>query len=450
MGDHSRFRLLRTLAMGLLASFLGWQIVTRSFVAYLAEVAPDAAVQLRPDDPVALLNLAEDFLTLSQAEQSTQSDRTETRPAPGEAVRPLPTPRHAAVAERMPRFMSERALRGDPLNSRGLRMLGQIADAEADEPQALRFMQAAARRSLGESTALYWLMRRSYSDNDFVPAAYYADVLLRTRPQAMTYLMPALVKMAERKDAAGAIKTLLATNPPWRPKFFEALPRSISDARTPLDLLLGLKDTPTPPTAAELDGYLTFLVERKLYEIAYYTWLQLLPQDRLGHLGLLYNGSFEAAPSGLPFDWIIPAGPGVTADLVARPDETGKRALVIGFGYGRVDFRPIRQLIMLPPGHYNFKGTHRGELIGRRGPLWRVACAGETQPALGQSPMLVGNVPVWTAFDFHFTVPERDCRAQDVTLVLDARSASETIVSGAIMYSELRITRADMTGATPK
>jgi hypothetical protein len=55
--------------------------------------------------------------------------------------------------------------------------------------------------------------------------------------------------------------------------------------------------------------------------------------------------------------------------------------------------------------------------------------------------MVTGVTPAWKDFSFSFTVPSDDCRAQYVRLTLDARSASEQLVSGAIWYDELRISR---------
>ena len=174
-------------------------------------------------------------------------------------------------------------------------------------------------------------------------------------------------KIAENADASGELKKLLAGNPPWRPVFFDFLPANISDARTPLEILMSLKNTPTPPTAEDLQSYLNFLIGHRFYDLAYYTWLQFLPAEQLSKVGHLFNGSFETNPSGLPFDWVISPGSNVVMKILARPDQDGEHALFVEFGPGRVDSPGIKQLIMLPPGSYQLAGKYKAEIDSERG-----------------------------------------------------------------------------------
>jgi hypothetical protein len=466
---------MRAVVLVGLAGVLIWEVISRSLVTYLADAAPEAALRLHSSEPTALLNLADRSLKIDVAGGETvgaiisEQAAPDKAPAPQAASDRLPAnfafkgakmspsldtaggfrgsselhepsrPSDAAAeAREQIRVWTELALLNDPLNAHALRILGQLA---ADETAKDAFMLAATRRSLRESLAVYWLMQKGYERKDYAKAIYYADILLRTKPQVLPYVAPMLAQLAENKDASSAVKKLLANNPPWRAQFFSALPNSISDARTPLELLLSIQNTPTPPVSGDLHAYLNFLIGHNFYELAYYAWLQFLPPEQLSSVGLLFNGSFKFAPSGLPFDWVITPGQGVTVDIAARP-ESGQRALMIEFGYGRVEFQGVTQMIMLPPGAYEFKGNYKGEVVGRRGLDWRITCAGGNSPPLGKSPMVIGVMPVWKDFEFSFTVPSTDCRAQYVRLRLDARSASEQLVSGAIWYNELRIARA--------
>ena len=85
--------------------------------------------------------------------------------------------------------------------------------------------------------------------------------------------------------------------------------------------------------------------------------------------------------------------------------------------------------------------SSRCELVGRRGLVWRVSCAGGKGGAIGESQMTAGAAPRWKDIEWTFTVPDADCRAQQLRLELDARMASEQLVSGSIWYDELRISR---------
>jgi hypothetical protein len=393
-----------------LAVGLMWEVTSRTFAAFLASVAPEQALHIHSQQPAALLKLAQ-----------TELDASDDRQA---------------------RRLAERALLSDPLNAQALRILGQIAELSKDEPRSSQFMQASVRRSLNESLAVIWLMYRSAERRDYAASIYYADVLLRTRPQlASEVVVPVLGRIAEQKEAAVAFKEMLSRDLPWRAQFFDALPNSITDARTPLDLLMALKHSPRPPTVAELRSYLNFLIGKKFYALAYYTWLQFLPPDQIREAGFVFNGDFETVPSGLPFDWSITPGAGAVIDIDAVPDGEGNRALFVRFEDGRVDFGRVAQLIMLAPAKYRLEATYKGWLLGQRGLRWRVTCVGGAASSVGESEMLKGTNSAWKPIEFLIEVPGSDCPAQYLHLDFDARMASEQFASGEVWFDDVRILR---------
>jgi hypothetical protein len=448
---------LRVVGAALLGLVLLWLVISHSLVAYVADVEPSLALRMNSNDPEALLNAANETLkraniqlaplqsgnVLSKLSGVAARATTDAEATSGGATPPIQEPRSEAEPLTLDRAraLTEKALVRDPLSARAFRLLGQIAATTGKSVLATTFMQRAAQGSNHESIAVYWLMRKSFEDADYPKAAYYADVLLRAQPQAMPLVAPVLGALLEIKEANSEVKKLLSANPLWRSSFLAVLPSTVRDFRTPLDILLTLKDTPHPPMSSDLRAYLDFLSQNRLYELAYYTWLQFLPMDQLQRAGLLFNGSFETEPSGLPFDWMLASGSGVTIDIATRPDirESNQRALSIDFGYGRVDFQPVWQLLMLPEGNYKLKGQYKGEIAGRRGLVWRVACADGERP-LGESTMIIGLAANWQDLGLDFSVPP-GCRAQRLSLELDARSASEQIVSGSIWFDDLSITR---------
>lgn len=443
---------------------LAWLVISRSLAAYLADVAPQTALWLDPHEQNALVNLADRALNRPGNGDRLRAGTTEQAPErhSSAGAGAVQTARNrAAISQNENREFSEfqivdpdrridlaavsaraeASLMNAPLNAHALRLLGQVAAAAGNQADATKFMQAAARLSLHESIAVYWLLVWSTEQKDYKAAVYYADVMLRTLPGFDSYVLPILALVAEDKQADGLLKTVLIGNPPWRSNFLQNLPRSVGDERVPLDLLLTLRKSPQPPTAADVNSYLDFLVQHKMYELAYYTWLQFLPPRALHSAGLLYNGNFDIAPTSSPFDWRITQGPGVDVDIEERPDKHGANALVIDFEYGRVEYHSVKQLIMLPPGQYRFEGRYKGELVGPRGLKWRIACAESPTKAFAESEMIRGSGSAWKDTWLDFTVPEQDCRAQYLSLDLDARMPSEEFITGSILFDELQISR---------
>lgn len=482
-------RRLRITVLAACAVVLAWLVVTRSFAAYLAGVSPQWALLINREQPEALANLADHSINATQTALilagPAGNGLPEQRLGPGAVAEGsagavadrAPGPRKRGPDGAMPaadnaesskalldsfrivdrnrsvdvdavRAQAKAALANDPLNARDLRILGQLADISDDNVSASKFMQAAANTSLHESIAVLWLLRKSTESGDYQAAIRYADALLRTDPGLARSVVPALAHFAEDRASNGSIKTLLKANPPWRGLFFALLPDSITDARTPLDLLMALKGTPAPPTAQEASRYIEFLVQHKFYELAYYTWLQFLPAAELRSAGLLFNGNFEVSPSGEPFNWVITQGSGVTVDIVPAPAKDAERALLVDFLYGRVDYHSVTELVALAPGSYQFDGEYQGKLVGSRGLQWRIVCADDPGTQIGESAMIDGVAPSWTKIEFAFAVPAANCRAQYVRLDLDARTASEQLVSGSVLFDDLHISRA--AGPPPK
>jgi hypothetical protein len=450
----------RLLILALLALFLTWEVITRSLVAYLAGANPEMAIRLRSNNPNALLNLAYDRLKRDPAAKNiapvaarprdgssrltivakgiqNAQDIDDGRPEPLSAASALSAATDSPDMAQI-RSWVELALLKDPLNARAFSMLGQLSRGTLLEAPLI---QAAARRSFFESAAVLWMMRKDYEDGDYRSAIRYADILLRTRPQSPQIATAALGSIAETPGASGELKQLLASNPRWRGEFFAHLPASISDARTPLDLLLALKDTPTPPTPSEVGPYLKFLIEHEFYDLAYYTWLQFLPPEQLNKAGYLFNGSFEIAPSGLPFDWTLTRESGATMEVADRTDGKSAHALFMEFGVGRVEGLSVRQMVILAPGDYQFRGTYKADIVSQRGLQWRIVCASNAKPVIGESPTVIGAASDWRGFEFSFTVPKTDCPAQSVELAFTARSASEQFVSGSVWFDDLQIVR---------
>jgi len=454
-----RALLWRAFIVAGIAAFVLWRLVTEELTGYLALTAPEWALKIDPSNAAALAAVANRILNGVEDEGEDDATAaagvvdplTQWSSVAGRALQPGMShgPRRLTEADReRVRTMAAAALSGDPWDANALRILGQLADAGGDKQLADRYMRAAVSRSASASYAVYWLMIEAAKSSNWPEALHYADMLLRKRPQMWRFIFPLLIDIGERVpgDGRAALGSILALNPPWRAAFFKSMAQHLRDEQMPLKLFLALKDSSAPPAAAEINAYLDFLAKRKAYELAYYVWLQFLPSEALARIGNLVNGSFENDPSGAPFDWKLSGGDGVTIDIADRPDADGARALFIEFGAGRVQFAGVSQLVLLAPGSYTFSGRLQGDLYGRRGLQWRMTCL-PSQTIVAETEMFLGTALQWMPFALEFHIPPEGCRAQDLRLVLAARSGSEEFASGAIWYDALKLGR--LHGAQP-
>src|SRR4029077_550294 len=79
---------LRTAVLGACAALLAWLLILQSLAAYLADVAPQAALRLNAGQPEALTNLADRMLndtagTSGRAGATDQAPQQDTGADPG-------------------------------------------------------------------------------------------------------------------------------------------------------------------------------------------------------------------------------------------------------------------------------------------------------------------------------------------------------------------------------
>lgn len=468
----------RLAAMSAMCVFLGWVIVIRTVPYTIAQSSPDLALWFSPDNPTALIAKAflrrDEMLKLasksgppSQTGQpedttlgttapdgaTTTTTTTATKATTTTAITTAQTepgthdaPASSILASEETarlrveiRSLALRAIASEPLNAQAFRLLAELSD---DPDQTRELMQAAFDRSRREAQAVYWLLNEAYSNRRIADVLRYADVLLRTQPPLAPYVTSYLAQIAGDQEGRKELVALLGTGPKWRPAFFASLTKHVSNVDTPLVIMIALKETEHPATPRELHSYLDALIGQKQPDAAYNAWLQMQPSEILDTLGLLDNPSFDREPSGAPFDWRIERGQNAIAEFVPLVGNDGARGLHIQFGNGRVKFPSVSQVLVLGQGRFRFDGQLRGQIIAKRGLRWRISCAFGKRQTLGETDMLLGQWTNWSTFGFDVEIPDLDdCRAQRLTLIHDARSSSEQLITGEVWFDDLKLNR---------
>jgi hypothetical protein len=243
------------------AAVLVWEVDSGTFVMFLANVAPEQALHIRWPQSRAFLGLAQEGLDAldnsNQASGNVHERRSEANlsgAVPPDGLDDADRA-HAENIEQT-RRMAERAARC----AWPCAFWGRSPTFQGTS----RTRGGSCRRpcAVPETLAVSCLTSKSAERLDYTAALRYAEVLLRTQPQLSNAVMPLLARLAENEEAATGVKEMLSGNPPARAQFFDALPNSITDARTLLDLLIAVKHSPVPPAAVELNSYLNFIAAR--------------------------------------------------------------------------------------------------------------------------------------------------------------------------------------------
>lgn len=426
-------------------------IVRHSLPAALTASAPEIALAVHHDYPAALLedNRAHIQVLLDKPRRNaTSTDKSDASSLnAAENARPATAADPASDAAKHFEALLFRAARSEPLSPDAFRILGEIALAGAHPVAAENYLKIASELSLHDSRSVYWLMQNEADKRHFREALYYADALLLTQPGTMSYAAPTLTRVIEDASSRSLLIDKIAENPAWRAAFFSGFASGyFSNPATPPLLFLGLKERRASVDLREVDAWLNYLVSRQYYSFAYTSWLRLLPEDKLESIAFLNNGGFETNPISSVFDWTIGRGVAVSVSIARPPGSKPDRALLVNFGYARLQFPSVRQMVVLPAGPYVFGGEFKSNMNARRGLTWNVVCVKGQR--IAQSEILGGVERATREFSFNFLVPKENCDAQYVSLEHAARSPSEQFASGYIWFDNVKISRSQEKGAT--
>lgn len=319
--------------------------------------------------------------------------------------------------------LAGRALQFEALNAQALTTLGIALDRQGRQPQADRAMAVAGRLGWRDIVTQIWLFRRLLLAGDFEGALDHADALLRRQNVPPPALLAAMATLARDPRITEPLARHLALAPEWRTRFLDYLSYATQPPATDAAyaLLTRLAEGPTPPTDEELATYLRQLVGQQRFAEAASDWRQLT--RGAGQHGFVYDGDFERAPGQTPFDWTFDNGVGWSVDVAEAPGQGRGQALRLEYD-GVSPPKPVRQLLVLPPGAYRLAGrAYRQGGDAAKALGWGIVCATNREPLAAVTTTPAADA--WSAFSVDLDVPAGRCPAQ--WLLLSAEPGDERV-----------------------
>lgn len=169
---------------------------------------------------------------------------------------------------------------------------------------------------------------------------------------------------------------------------------------------LSTRNQTTLPLAS---AYLDSLLRHRRYSTAssvWSAWLGPARRDDYPSPNLLYNASFDRAPSGAPLDWRIVPSPAAVTSFDAAQFHHGSQALRLQFtGVENVSYGHVTQTVPVFPGQYSFSFWFRADSLTTDEGL-RLELTDVDNPArfAVSSDPITGSCP-WTRRQLSFSVP---------------------------------------------
>ncbi len=347
---------------------------------FLQEADPRGAVSINPFDVDARANLVE------------QAVFSET---------PIASPDLSDIAQQAIRFA--------PINARSYSLLAEAERLQGRDETTEALYDAALMLSKTEGLALQRTLQSALEQGDFAAALDKLDILFRRYPSAFNTFAPAIPPLMDDPEGYRLALAVLRDDPPWRGRFLSALnrdPAAISVANR-LQQALNRDGKANP---AEIGGTLSALIRNKDYGGAFRLFLltQSVEDKRLG--GYVFNGAFDAEPSGRPFDWTFRNSAGVSMFRETREGEGAPQSsLLVRFLGKPIKRVGLGQYIFLPPGEYRLRAeVQAANLSAPKGLYFNLICV-DPRAGLVRLDVPEGSYRERT-LEADFNLPDANCQ----------------------------------------
>ena len=413
MTPRSRGSLIAILtALALLA---GWRVIGRMQAERYARDEPERALRWRPDDPRALLALAERQLAQGEIQAAQASAR--------------------------------RLLAHEPLQGEAFRILAAASDLQGDRTRAFQLYEIAARRAPRDVTTRAWLAQRYLERGDYQEALEQIDSLLRASPQKIRAVAPVLVQLAQEPAFAEALAQAMQNEPPWRAGMLAVLRAPKSGNPVAAGQVMQALQTNGGLSQDEYGKWLDSLMSQGRWGEAYARWAGRALKAE-GRLPLLYNGDFARAPSDIGFDWRRRRMPGVLLQFEPAAGSGGQIAYLQFIGR-RVPNAGLEQALLLSPGSYRLAMRVRAQALrSAMGLQWQVVCAGPAG-VVARGESIEGSFG-WRENAVEVVIPQLGCPGQWLRLVNPVPSGAAQQVTGQLWVAAFTLAPTNMNTSLEK
>jgi hypothetical protein len=330
------------------------------------------------------------------------------------------------------------AYASNPVDQVALQNLATLTDLEGSREKTQKIALALAALGRRSVDAQVTALQIEIPEGNFDSAFGRVDTLLRAHPELSSELFPVLVGYMDDERARLALARVLVSEPAWRGIFLQEVIAKDASSSVAYRIFSDIKKAKGTISNYEKRVLINKVYDARLYEKAYFIWLDLLPEDDLIRVKNVFDGTFDTSPQNMIFDWTHSPRKTSRVDVVARSGKSGDGILKLDLFSDRDGGAYVVQVLRLTPNGYTFTfDVQVDELKNNTGLVWRLSCL-ESGASLGESKPLLEKGP-WETLQFDIVIPKDECATQYLRLENKSFAVLDQEVTGRLLFDNIKI-----------